>query len=210
MLMCNIMSAVLSNEPELYVVGKAAANDEKMMERLVYSQCDIVLLASSLPEENDLQLVRTITQRAPKSKLIVVGVPRCTTTIISYVAAGASGYVLQELSVDSLLANIYAVKANTALVSPDVAAALMQQIAQLAQATFEESIDPTLFESLTSREQEVLALLAESLSNQGISQRLHIEVGTVKNHVHNILKKLEVKGRDEAASFFNQLQQSRT
>ena len=100
-----------------------------------------------------------------------------------------------------LLKNIRAADNEEALVPPDVAYALLSRLNELAQVFSEvqTSIDEPV--DLTPREQEVLELIGKGFTNKEIAKRLYIEVGTVKNHVHNILKKLDVNTRDDAAAF---------
>ena len=120
--------------------------------------------------------------------------------------AGASGYVLQEVSIDKMFDNIRAAYDDQALISPQMAAAFMEHIAELAQVASRVSLDVTAYESLTPRELEVLELIDAGLTNLQIAERLFIEVGTVKNHVHNILSKLEVSSRSDAAAHLPYIQ----
>ena len=100
-----------------------------------------------------------------------------------------------------MLQHVRAAHDGEAIVSPDIAAALMDHISELAQISSQTDIDPSAYAELTPREREVLDLIGEDSSNRQIAEKLFIEVGTVKNHVHNILKKLDVSNRHEAASF---------
>jgi RNA polymerase sigma factor (sigma-70 family) len=121
--------------------------------------------------------------------------------------AGASGYVLEDVSVDNLLDHIRAAHDDQAIVSPEIAAALMNQISELAYVSAQDQLDVTAVSELTNREREVLNLIGDGLTNQQIADRLYIEVGTVKNHVHNLLKKLEVSNREDAAAFLPYLEE---
>ena len=197
-LIANIIASVLEEEPDLAVVGRASTVDEA--EHLVrVTRCDLVLVSALLPNGGTLQLTRDLVDRE-NVKVLIIGVPDSEQIILQYVAAGADGYVLQDVTVERLLENIRAAKADRAIVSPDVASALMRQVAELAQVSRQASIDPGSLETLTPREREVLDLIAENLTNQAIANRLFIEVGTVKNHVHSILKKLDVSSRNDAAA----------
>jgi DNA-binding NarL/FixJ family response regulator len=104
--------------------------------------------------------------------------------------------------VDELLRNIRAAYRGEALVSPEIAGALMSRVTELAQIFAEVTSIPESVE-LTSREHEVLKLVAKDLSNQEIADRLVIEVGTVKNHVHSILQKLNASSREDAAAYWS-------
>jgi DNA-binding NarL/FixJ family response regulator len=136
---------------------------------------------------------------------LVSGLPESESVILQYVMAGASGYVLQNVPAEQLLDNVRAVHEDKALVSPRVAAALMDRVAELAQVSSQYDLDPHAVADLTPRERDVLNLIGEGLTNQEIASRLVIEVGTVKNHVHSILRKLDVSNREEAATYLSLL-----
>jgi DNA-binding NarL/FixJ family response regulator len=97
---------------------------------------------------------------------------------------------------------------NQAIVSPKMAAVLMSRVVELARLLAE--IKPAVYETngLTPREMEVLSLIEKGMSNQEIADRLFIEVGTVKNHVHSILEKLEVGSRNDAAAYLSLIQEN--
>jgi len=111
-------------------------------------------------------------------------------------SVGIAGFVTSEASVAELVAAIESVARGESLCSPSVVAALLRRLGSLARSWAEA--DPT--QPLTRREREILELIDEGLSNKQIAQRLRIELPTVKNHVHNILGKLGVRRRAEAAA----------
>ncbi len=198
-LISSIIANVLDEEPDIYVVAQCS-DFEDTMHILDHQQCQIVLVAAALPDNGAYRLTEAINTRHKQVKVLVIGVPNSKNAILQYVAAGASGYVLQEVSTESLLEHVRAVHDGKALITPDIAAALMGHIAELAQISSQVDIDPSAYSELTPREREVLELIAEDNSNRDIADKLFIEVGTVKNHVHSILKKLDVSNRHEAAS----------
>ena len=114
--------------------------------------------------------------------------------------------MLGEVPAEELLQNIRAAYADKALVSPSMAAVLMEQIAELAQMSSRIRLQPSAYNELTPRELEVLALIDKGLTNREIGERLFIEVGTVKNHVHNLLTKLDVGSREDAAAHLPYIQ----
>lgn len=199
-LISSIISSVLDEEEDITVLGQATSSDAAL-ERLRKEACEIVLVAATLPENGALKITEAVAQMESPPKVLVIGLPKSKNAILQYVAAGASGYVLQEVSTDRLLDHIRAVYDGKAIISPDIAAALMNHISELAQISTQTDIDPSAYSELTPREREVLELIGEEYSNQQIADRLFIEVGTVKNHVHNILKKLDVSSRHEAAAY---------
>jgi DNA-binding NarL/FixJ family response regulator len=161
----------------------------------------MVLVSANLPNNGALELTQAATQINPAIKVLVTGLPKSKNIILQYVMAGASGYILEDVSVERLLDHIRAAHEDKALVSPEIAAAMMTHISELAYISAQDQLDTTAVSDLTNREREVLALIGKGLTNQEIADRLFIEVGTVKNHVHNLLKKLDVNSRDDAAAF---------
>ncbi len=198
-LISSLLASVLQEEQDIHVIAQAQHVDDALY-KLELSRCNIVLVAASLPENGALQLTQTITTAHPEIKVLVFGLPKAEQVILQYVMAGAAGYVLQEVPVEGLFDNIRAVHEDKALVSPGIAAAFMRQLAEMAQISAHVELNPAALKTLTPREQEVLALIGEGLTNQEIADRLVIELGTVKNHVHNILRKLDVRSREEAAA----------
>lgn len=196
-LMCNVISAMLEEEPDIEVVGTATTSEEALAR---ISGCDVILVNTGLPDNGALELTRAVVEKAPSVGVLVVGLAESETEILQYVEAGAAGYVLKDDSVDALLRHIRATHSDEALVSPEIAAALMSRVSELAQS-FPESVGIDEAAELTPREREVLQLIGQGLSNQEIADRLIIEVGTVKNHVHNILQKLNVNSRQDAAAY---------
>jgi two-component system nitrate/nitrite response regulator NarL len=123
-------------------------------------------------------------------------VPELEQEILECAEAGVAGYVTRNGSLADLIATIESVGRDEIIVSPRVAAALVRRLALLAA----ERRGPSARRALTSRERDVVMLLEGGLSNKEIAERLCIEVTTVKHHVHNILKKLRVSRRGEAAA----------
>ena len=199
-LIANIIASVLSEEPDIHIVSTAVTIEETLT-KLERSNCNMVLAAATLPHNGALTLTEAVTAAFPDTNVLIIGVPKSESVILQYVMAGASGYVLQDVPVESLLANVRAAHKDEALISPSIAAALMNQVAELAQISAQYDLDPQAIVELTPRERDVLNLIGEGLTNQEIADRLVIEVGTVKNHVHNILSKLDVNSREEAASY---------
>ena len=198
-LVCNLLASILEDEEDIRVVGYATSSEEAL-ENL--GDADIVLVSTRLPNQGALRLTEQLVQDDKEdSKVLVLGLTESRQQIIQYIEAGAAGYVLKDDSVDELLEKIRAVAADRALISPKIAAAVMERLASLAQLF--SDVEGVLGNpnELTAREQEVLELVGEGLTNQQIAERLYIEIGTVKNHVHSILNKLEVSSRREAAAY---------
>jgi DNA-binding NarL/FixJ family response regulator len=199
-LMSNVLSAALEDEPDIQVVD-CATSVQEALEKAQRLEVDIVLTSTRLPEQGALRLVESMTTTDPSTDILVLGVTEKKERVLQFVEAGASGYVTKDSSVDDLIDAIRAIHQGKALASPKITAALMEQLSKYAQmfANLETGIVEEA--GLTPRELDVLELLGKNYTNQQIAEALVIEVGTVKNHVHNILSKLNVSTRDEAATY---------
>lgn len=195
-----VIMAALRQEPDIQVVGWAATEEEALSQ---IHLCDVIMVCITAPDNGALSLVRAARKAGSAAKILVMGLPESEEAILTHVEAGADGYVLQDDTMDELLKNIRALHRGEALASPQVVAALIARVNSLAKLHSELNLNPDAVRlaDLTPREREVLALIGEGFSNQEISDRLTIELGTVKNHVHNVLQKLGVNNRWEATAY---------
>lgn len=199
-LMCNVVAAALEDEPDIKVV-ECATSVEEALEKINHENIDIVLVSTRLPDRGALRLTEAVTETNPTMAVLVLGVTEKKERVLQYVEAGAVGYIVRDDTVEDMLAAIRAAQKGNALVSPEIASALMERVSELAGMFADLETGVIESADLTSREVEVLELLGQNLTNQEIAERLVIEVGTVKNHVHSILNKLDVSTRDEAATY---------
>jgi DNA-binding NarL/FixJ family response regulator len=199
-LICDIIAAVLENQADMQVVGKAASIDEGIKKAVLF-QPDIVLVSARMAGSGALLLTKKLTKQQPAIKILIFGMPTSKEKLIEYVEAGAAGCVFQNDTVQCLIKSIRAAANEEAVLSPSLVAALMTRLSRVARTL--DDFDPTSLEkfNLTTREQEVLELMNQNFSNKQIAEHLCIQVGTVKNHVHSILNKLGVKSREEAAAY---------
>lgn len=200
-LMCNIILAALKDEPDLEMVGFATTVTDAI-ELIQHETVDVALVSSRLPDQGAFQLTHELSQLSPDTKVLILGITEARGHVIQYIEAGAKGYVLRDNSFEDLLQAIRTADKGLALVSPQIAAAMMSRLTNIAQ-TLDHS-GTTIPESigLTRRQMAVLELLAQNKSNQQIAEELFLGIGTVKNHVHNILVKIGVNSRLEAANFY--------
>jgi len=201
-LTCNAIASVLEEEADMTVVGCAHTPEEALV---LGAGCDVALVNTDLGRARALELVYTLKEAAPKAQVLVLGLTESREQVLQFVQAGVTGYVLADDSVDDMILRIRSACEGHALVSPKIAGALMRRLSELArQATQPMAAAGTNGDGgqeLTPRELEILNLIAEGMSNRQIAEELVIEVGTVKNHVHNILQKLEVNSREDAAAY---------
>lgn len=199
-LLCNVLSAALEDESDICVVG-CATTVQDALEKVRQLEIDIVLVSTRLPENGAMRLLESLTTADPAIDVLVLGVTEKKERVLRFVEAGASGYVTKDSSVDDLVNTIQATHQGKALASPQITAALMDRLSTYAQIFADLETGVVSEANLTSREMDVLELLGKNLSNQEIADELVIEVGTVKNHVHSILSKLNVSTREEAATY---------
>lgn len=178
-----------------YVSGvETVAPGERALRSIRDSKPDIVLLNVLTPES--MSTLRAIVHAFPETKVVALGVSETIDEVTQYVEAGAAGYFSREGSLDDLNAIIQSAVRDEAMCSPRMAAKLFRRVAALSA----ERSSTMVYSSLTRRETEIVQLIDQGLSNKEIAQRLTIDVYTVKNHVHNILEKLHVHRRGEAAA----------
>jgi DNA-binding NarL/FixJ family response regulator len=198
--MGNVIVAALEDEPDIRVVA-CVTTYEEALQVIHEREVDVALVSTRLPDNGGLRLTSAIAEIAPATKVLALGLTEEKKRVLRYVEAGASGYILKDDSLEDLIEIVRATQEGKVFVSPQIAAAMMERLSDLAQmfAGVENNLTDTT--ALTSREMEVLELISKGYTNQQIAQNLVIEVGTVKNHVHNILEKLNVSSRGEAAAY---------
>lgn len=199
-LICNLVSAALQDAPDIEVVG-CAASIQEALELVRRADVDVALVGIRLPEQGALKVTTALAQADPQVKVLVFGLSDQTEQILPFIEAGAAGYIKKNESVAELVTTIRLAQERKALVSPEIAAALMQRLAEWAQFHPVSGFEALDLADLTPREREILELLGQNLNNQEIAERLSIEIGTVKLHVHSILHKLGVNSRQRAAAF---------
>jgi two-component system, NarL family, nitrate/nitrite response regulator NarL len=199
-LMGNVIAAALEGEPDINIVG-CVISIEDAMKIVRENEVDVALVSTRLPDLGALKLTNAITELKPSTKVLALGLTEEKQHVLRYVEAGATGYILKDDSLEDLIETIRAAQDGKVFVSPQIAAAIMERLSGLARIFSDVENNITNTTDLTARELEVLKLINEGLTNQQIAEQLVIEIGTVKNHVHNILDKLNVSSRREAAAY---------
>jgi len=197
----NIFASILEDEGDIKIVG-CVTNVDDALQLTQDQNVDVVLVNRGLPNQGALELTRMIIDRASTTRVLAVGLSEENRLeALQYIEAGACGFVLRDSSVSDLLQAIRLAQKGEAQIPTGIAGAMMQRLCHLSRmfSSVENKIGGDL--RLTSRELEVLQFIGEGLTNQEIAERLVVEVGTVKNHVHSILEKLSVSSREEAASY---------
>ena len=188
------LRALLNSVPDLEVVGEAG-DGEEVVAKAAAVQPDVILMDLQLPGLNGVEATRRILRSQPSVNVLVLTMFEDTDTVLAAMRAGARGYILKDTDEEALLRSVRAVASGEALFGPGVAERLMRY---LAEAT--PSAERAAFPELTDREREVLWLLAQGLSNQEVADRMGISLKTARNHVSNILGRLQVADRTEAVA----------
>lgn len=197
-LAASVWRATLGAEPGLRVVGTAYRLADALD---AAAASDVILFSPAEGVEAGVGWVRALADRQGGAPIVAVGLPREDAAALAYVEAGASAFVFQDESVTAVLRAIHAVGRGEAMIPADMAPALIHRLHRLRQSYVDPLEAGQSLEALTPREHDVLGLLARGLTNHQIARRLEIETGTVKNHVHNILDKLETDDRRRAAAY---------
>ena len=192
------LEMVLGQEPDIEVVGEAGdgAGAVELARDLVP---DVVLMDIRMPGRGGIEACRSIKSIAPSVKIVMLTISDEEADLYEAIKAGASGYLLKEISIDEVAAAIRAVQAGNSLISPSMASKLLSEFAAMIKRDDERQQLPA--PRLTDRELEVLKLVARGLNNRDIAKELFISENTVKNHVRNILEKLQLHSRMEAVVY---------
>lgn len=189
---------VLEAEDDIEVVGEAE-DGRDAVERVADIVPDVVLMDVRMPEVDGIEATRLISDQAPSAKILMLTVSDEESDLYEAIKAGATGYLLKEISIEEVASAVRAVVSGQSLISPSMASKLLTEFTNLAKRADERTSVPT--PRLTERELEVLRLVAQGMSNREIAGELYISENTVKNHVRNILEKLHLHTRMEAVMY---------
>ena len=190
------LRTLLELEEDLQVVGEAD-DGAAGLARYAELKPDVVLMDVRMPGIDGVEATRRLVGEWPDARVIILTTFDEDEYIFEGLRAGACGYLLKALSGAELAAAIRTVHGGDALLDPAVTAKVMAEFARLAPPA--RTIDAGLAEPLTDREREILTLVAQGLTNREIAQRLFLAEGTIKNYVTNILQKIGVRDRTQAA-----------
>jgi DNA-binding NarL/FixJ family response regulator len=192
------LEMVLETEPDIEVVAEAN-NGKQAFEAAVEHMPDLVLMDVRMPAHGGIDATRRIKESAPHIKILMLTISDEEEDLYDAIKAGASGYLLKEISIEEVATAIRSVRAGQSLISPSMATKLLTEFAAMARKDEEKQQMPA--PRLTAREMEVLTLVAQGMNNRDIAKALFISENTVKNHVRNILEKLHLHSRMEAVVY---------
>ncbi len=191
------LEMVLDEEPDIELVGQASDGAEAV-EKAAESLPDVVLMDIRMPRSSGIEACRAMKEAAPSAKIVILTISDEEEDLFEAIRAGASGYLLKDIPLDEVADTVRAVHGGQSLINPSMAGKLLTEFAVLAKRDDEERAQELPAPRLTEREMQVLKLVARGMNNRDIAKELFISENTVKNHVRNILEKLQIHSRMEA------------
>ncbi|MDY0816110.1 response regulator transcription factor [Kitasatospora purpeofusca] len=193
------LEIVLAEEEDITVVGEAGDGAEAVLKAADLLP-DIILMDVRMPRRSGIEACTAIKDVAPSTKIIMLTISDEEADLYEAIKAGATGYLLKEISTDEVATAIRAVADGQSQISPSMASKLLTEFKSMIQRRSDER-DLVPAPRLTDRELEVLKLVATGMNNREIAKELFISENTVKNHVRNILEKLQLHSRMEAVVY---------
>jgi DNA-binding NarL/FixJ family response regulator len=186
----------LIESTDSYEVSSIANSYKEALEKINFDNVDIALVDVNMPGANGIELLKAIKQRSSACKVVMLTIEEDEETIYRAMKEGAQGYILKQDSPERLLKSIQACVDGEILLSNQIYSKVVERIRKVSPP---ESAKSIIFSTLTVREIEITRLIVQGKSNPEIAQSLFISESTVKNHISNILHKLEMKDRVELA-----------
>jgi DNA-binding NarL/FixJ family response regulator len=191
------LAALLDAQPDFKVVAAAEGANAGLIQ-VRETRPHVVLVDASLGNNDSHRLVESVRKEAPETKVIMMDLLPDQEEVISFIQAGASGFIVKDATIDDLVSTIRSVARGGNVVPSIMAGTLLSHI--MDQAVTRDVAGVKAAVRMTMRERGITDLIAEGLSNKEIAQRLNIATYTVKSHVHNILEKLALHSRLEISA----------
>ena len=192
------LQMVLEQEADIAVVGEAGDGQEAV-EKAGETMPDVVLMDVRMPKRGGIEATKAIKELMPHIKILMLTISDEEADLYDAIKAGATGYLLKEVSIEEVGNAIRSVQTGQSLISPSMASKLLSEFATMVKRADEKQSVPQ--PRLTDREMEVLKLVAKGRNNRDIAKELFISENTVKNHIRNILEKLHLHSRMEAVVY---------
>ncbi len=192
------LEMVLENEVDIEVVGEAH-DGQQAVDRTTELMPDVVLMDVRMPRRSGIEATQRIKELMPHVKIVVLTNSDEEADLYEAIKAGASGYLLKEISSEEVADAIRSVVQGHSRISPAMASKLLSEFQAMSKRT--DDRQPLAPPKLTERELQILRLVAKGLGNRDIAQQLFISENTVKNHIRNILEKLQLHSRMEAVIY---------
>ena len=195
------LEMVLVEEPDIELVGQASDGAEAVT-RAGEALPDVVLMDIRMPKTSGIEAARAMKEAAPSAKIVMLTISDEEEDLFEAIRSGASGYLLKDIPLDEVADAVRSVYGGQSLINPSMAGKLLTEFAALNRRDQEDEAEERPQQvpapKLTDREMEVLKLVARGMNNRDIAKELFISENTVKNHVRNILEKLQIHSRMEA------------
>jgi DNA-binding NarL/FixJ family response regulator len=186
----------LLEEQGVQVIGEAASGTDAL--RIVREMApDVVVMDLNMPGMTGVEATREIAAVAPLTRVVVLTISDQDDDVMDAIVAGACGYLVKDSSIEELMRGIRSAAVGESLISPPIAAKVLQR---MRAVTLDQGAE-TIRGELSDRELDVLRLIANGKDNSDIAEALHISPKTVKNHISNILMKLQIENRIQAAVY---------
>lgn len=189
------IQALLATEPNIEVVGEAE-NGKEAIRQVEKLKPDVILMDLQMPEMGGIEAIGRITTDNPKARILVLTSFATDDKVFPAIKAGALGYLLKDSSPEELIQAIRQVYRGESSLHPTIARKVLQELSRPPAPEQQPTSDP-----LTEREVDVLRLVARGMGNQQIADQLIISEATVRTHVSNILSKLHLASRTQAALY---------
>ncbi len=195
------MTTVFSRSGDVRVVGQARTGAEAC-EKARRLQPDVVLMDTRLVDMDAVAATRAILAELPQTRISMLTDSHASTDLLEAVKAGARGYITKDCSIETLVDSVRRIAQGEAVITPNLAARLLDEYTAIARTRDHETRVLELDSAkVTDRERDVLELLVQGATNRDIARQLLITENTVKVHLRNILEKLHLRNRQQAAAF---------
>lgn len=189
------LAGILSAQPDIEIVGEASDGLEAIV-KANELQPDLILMDIQMPGCDGLEATRKIKHSLPRTIIVMLTVRDDEEKLFAAIKSGAQGYLLKNIRSQEMLQMLRGALKGEAAIPAHLAGRMLEEFRRLSNQSSGEPVE----NRLTGREQEVLALVAEGLSDKAIAERMTVSLYTVKSHLRNILEKLQVSSRREAAN----------
>ena len=190
--------SMLNEQADMHVVATIGSSNNILL-KAIQTKPHLILIDAGLKYFKEPSVVESIKKNIPEAKLIEMGLLPLQADIVEFVEAGASGFILKNATVKEFLSTIRSVAKGEKVLPPLLTGSLFSHVAELALKKGKGKLTNTV--RMTKREREIIALIADGLSNKEIAHQLNIATHTVKSHVHNIMEKLALHSRLQISNF---------
>lgn len=195
------ITAMLNGQADMRVVATIGSGNNILL-KASQIKPQVILMDVGLKDLKESSVVESIRKKIPEAKVIGMGFIPSQSDIVEFVEAGASGFILKDATVKEFLGTIRSVAQGVKVLPPSLTGSLFSHVAELALKKRKGKITSAV--RMTKREREIIALIADGMSNKEIARQLNIATHTVKSHVHNIMEKLALHTRLQIAKYIHE------